>query len=135
MLIKTRKWYNRHIISREKLMNIFLKVHRCIVTTIHRKSKPYIQNLHFKTYCWRIKIDIRLYQNISDMFQVTYIVHVFLIINILYNRTASCFESFYGLRTTDNPKTSCLKIANCWEMSGNMWDHNENYGHDQPRPI
>lgn len=46
------------------------------------------------------------------MFQATCIVHVFLIINILYNRTGSCFESFYGLRTTDNPKTSCLKFAN-----------------------
>ncbi|XP_052695678.1 uncharacterized protein LOC128174083 [Crassostrea angulata] len=44
------------------------------------------------------------------MFQATYI--VFLIITILYNQTASCFDSFYGVKTKEYPKTSCHKFAN-----------------------
>lgn len=44
------------------------------------------------------------------MFQGTYI--VFLIITILYNKMVSCFGSFYGVRTNENPKISCRIIAN-----------------------
>lgn len=36
---------------------------------------------------------------------------VFLILNILYNKTASCFDSFYALKTNKYPKSSCHKIA------------------------
>lgn len=44
------------------------------------------------------------------MFQATYV--AFLIINILYNKTTSCLDSLYALRTNENPKTSCHKFAN-----------------------
>lgn len=37
---------------------------------------------------------------------------VFLIINIFNNNSASCFDSFYAVRTNDYPKSSCHKIAN-----------------------
>lgn len=37
---------------------------------------------------------------------------VFLIINIFNNKSASCFDSFYAVRTNDYPKSSCHKIAN-----------------------
>lgn len=44
------------------------------------------------------------------MLQRTYV--IFLIIYILYNKTTSCFESFYGVRTNEYPKTSCQEIEN-----------------------
>lgn len=31
---------------------------------------------------------------------------------ILYNKTTSCFESFYGVKANEHPKTSCQEIAN-----------------------
>lgn len=37
---------------------------------------------------------------------------VFFIINIFNNKSASCFDSFYAVRTNDYPKSSCHKIAN-----------------------
>lgn len=49
------------------------------------------------------------------MFKATYI--VFLIMHILYNKTTSCIESFYGVKTNEYPKTSCHKIANI-EIAG-----------------
>nr|XP_019924468.2 uncharacterized protein LOC105332398 [Crassostrea gigas] len=44
------------------------------------------------------------------MLQRTYV--IFLIMYISYNKTISCFESFYGVKTNEYPKTSCQEIAN-----------------------
>lgn len=53
------------------------------------------------------------------MFQATYI--VFLIITSLYNKKASCFDSFYGVRTHEYPKTSCHKFENIETAGRCLW--------------
>lgn len=53
------------------------------------------------------------------MLQRTY--SVFLIINIFYNKWASCFDSFYAMRTNEYPKSSCHKISNIETAGKCLW--------------
>lgn len=49
---------------------------------------------------------------------------VFLIVNILLNKTINGFQSFYAGRLDEYPKTSCLKIPNI-ERAGRCRGHAE----------
>lgn len=53
---------------------------------------------------------MRNMQNASDMLQATYI--VLAVIYIFYNNTGSAFESFYGVRKDEYPKSSYQAMAN-----------------------
>lgn len=66
---------------------------------------------------------------------------VFLVIHILYNNSAIAFQSFYGVRTNEYPKSSCQAIANinstgkCLGTCGFILDRIIMISHDESTHI